>query len=36
MKMETTVYAERDGKVAEVLVYTGSQVAPGDLMIRLE
>ena len=36
MKMETTLYAERDGKVAEVLVYTGSQVAPGDLMIRLE
>ena len=36
MKMETTLYAERDGKVAEVLVYRGSQVAPGDLMIRLE
>ena len=36
MKMETTVFAERDGKVAEVLVYTGSQVAPGDLMISLE
>jgi pyruvate carboxylase len=36
MKMETTLYAEADGKVAEVLVYPGSQVAPGDLMIRLE
>ena len=36
MKMETTLFAERDGKVAEVLVYPGSQVAPGDLMIRLE
>ena len=36
MKMETTLYAESDGKVAEVLVYPGSQVAPGDLMIRLE
>ena len=36
MKMETTLYAEKDGKVAEVLVYRGSQVAPGDLMIRLE
>ena len=36
MKMETTVYAESDGTVAEVLVYPGSQVAPGDLMIRLE
>ena len=34
--METTLYAERDGKVAEVLVYRGSQVTPGDLMIRLE
>ena len=36
MKMETTLYAEGDGKVAEVLVYRGSQVTPGDLMIRLE
>ena len=36
MKMETTLYAERDGKVAEVLVYRGSQVTPRDLMIRLE
>jgi len=35
MKMETTVYAESDGNVADVLVYQGSQVAPGDLMIRL-
>ena len=24
MKMETTLYAERDGEVAEVLVYPGS------------
>ncbi len=36
MKMETTLYAEADGTVAEVLVFPGSQVAPGDLMIRLE
>ena len=36
MKMETTLYAERDGQVAEVLVYPGSQVTPGDLLIRLE
>ena len=35
MKMETTVYAESGGTVAEVFVHTGSQVAPGDLMIRL-
>ncbi len=34
MKMETTLYAESEGKVAQVLVYPGSQVAPGDLMIR--
>ena len=36
MKMETTVYAENGGKVAQVLVHPGSQVAPGDLMIGLE
>jgi pyruvate carboxylase len=36
MKMETTIYAESEGKVAEVLVFRGSNVAPGDLMIRLE
>ena len=36
MKMETTLYAEVEGTVAQVLVYPGSQVAPGDLMIRLE
>ena len=35
MKMETTVYAESGGTVAEVHVHPGSQVAPGDLMIRL-
>jgi len=34
MKMETTLYAEIGGTVAEVHVYPGSQVAPGDLMIR--
>ena len=34
MKMETTLYAEIGGAVAEVHVYPGSQVAPGDLMIR--
>ena len=36
MKMETTVAAEADGKVAEVLVTAGSQVATGDLLIRFE
>lgn len=36
MKMETTVYAEREGKIAEVLVRAGSQVEAGDLMMRFE
>jgi pyruvate carboxylase len=34
MKMETTVYAERAGKVAEVLANAGTQVEGGDLLIR--
>ena len=36
MKMETTVAAESDGKVAEVLVKPGSQVETGDLLVRFE
>ena len=36
MKMETTLYAERDGKVAELLVQPGSQVDTNDLLLRLE
>ena len=36
MKMESTLYAERAGKVAEVLVKPGTQVEGGDLMIRFE
>ena len=36
MKMETTLYAERAGKVAEVLVRPGAQVEGGDLVIRFE
>jgi len=36
MKMETTVYAERAGKVAEVLVRAGTQVEAGDLLVRFE
>ena len=35
-EIATTLYAESEGKVAQVLVYPESQVAPGDLMIRLE
>ena len=36
MKMETTLYAERAGKVAEVLARAGTQVEAGDLLIRFE
>jgi pyruvate carboxylase len=36
MKMETTLYADRPGKVAEVLVRPGTQVEGGDLVIRFE
>ncbi|HEY1189835.1 MAG TPA: pyruvate carboxylase, partial [Gemmata sp.] len=36
MKMETTLYADRPGKVAEVLVRPGLQVEGGDLVIRFE
>ncbi|MEX0978820.1 MAG: pyruvate carboxylase [Pirellulales bacterium] len=36
MKMETTVYAERAGKVVELLVSPGTQVDTNDLLLRLE
>jgi multidrug resistance efflux pump len=32
----TTVYAERPGVVAEVLVRPGTQVEAGDLLLRFE
>ena len=35
MKMETTLYAERPGRVVEVLVAVGRQVQTGDLLVRL-
>ena len=35
MKMETTLYAERPGRVAEVLAAVGKQVETGELLIRL-
>jgi pyruvate carboxylase len=35
MKMETTLYAERPGRVAEVLAAVGLQVQAGDLLIRM-
>jgi pyruvate carboxylase len=36
MKMESTIYAERAGTVAEVLTRPGTQVEGGDLLIRFE
>ncbi|QJW99509.1 pyruvate carboxylase [Frigoriglobus tundricola] len=36
MKMETTLYADRAGKVAEVLVRPGIPVEGGDLVLRFE
>lgn len=36
MKMETTLYAERPGIVAEVLVSPGTSVQGGDLLIRFQ
>ncbi|MEW4567676.1 pyruvate carboxylase [Tautonia sp. JC769] len=35
MKMETTLYAERPGRVSEVLASVGLQVQAGDLLIRM-
>lgn len=36
MKMESTIYAERDGKVGQLFVKPGSQVDAGDLLLTLE
>ena len=36
MKMETNLTAERDGKIAQILVKRGTQVAAGDLLMTLE
>lgn len=36
MKMQTTIPAEEDGKIADVLVKSGSQVEAGDLLIVFE
>jgi pyruvate carboxylase len=36
MKMETTLYAERAGKLAEVLARPHTQVEAGDLLVRFE
>ena len=36
MKMETTLYAEQDGRVADVLVKAGTPVEAGELVVRME
>lgn len=36
MKMETTLYAERAARVAEVVTRAGTQVEAGDLLVRFE
>lgn len=36
MKMETTLYAEHAGKIAEVMIRPGTPVEGGDLLIRFE
>jgi pyruvate carboxylase len=36
MKMETTVYADKAGKIADILVRAGTQVEAGDLLMRFE
>lgn len=36
MKMETTLYAERAARIAEVLTRAGTQVEGGELLIRYE
>ena len=33
MKMETTIYAEKDGDVQQILVKPGTQVETGDLLM---
>jgi pyruvate carboxylase len=35
MKMETTIYAERPSRVAELLAAVGRQVETGELLLRL-
>ncbi len=35
MKMETTLYAERPGRVTEVLAQVGRQVEAGELLLRM-
>jgi pyruvate carboxylase len=36
MKMETNLYAERDGRISQVLIRPGMQVSTGDLLVTFE
>jgi pyruvate carboxylase len=36
MKMQTTIAAERDGKVGEIHVHPGTQIEAGDLLMTIE
>ncbi len=36
MKMETTLYADANGRVADVLVKPGTPVEAGELVVRME
>jgi pyruvate carboxylase len=36
MKMETTLYAEADGRIADLLVKAGTPVEAGELVARME
>jgi pyruvate carboxylase len=35
MKMQTTIYAQQDGVVAELLVSVGDSAEAGDLLVKL-
>ena len=35
MKMQTTIYAQKDGVVSELLVAVGDSAEAGDLLVRL-
>jgi pyruvate carboxylase len=36
MKMETTLYAENDGRIADVFVKPGTPVEAGELVVQME
>jgi biotin carboxyl carrier protein len=36
MKMQTTLSADRDGTIGQLLVKAGTQVATGDLLLMIE